>query len=69
RHNHDLRQTFTVATMLDWYRDGANAQARLPLLSTWLGHVDPKSTHWYYSDSRVIPIPAPLRVWWACDLG
>jgi integrase/recombinase XerD len=22
-------------------------QARLPLLSTWLGHVDPKSTYWY----------------------
>jgi hypothetical protein len=33
--------------MLDWYRDGANVQARLPLLSTWLGHVDPKSTYWY----------------------
>ena len=44
---HDLRHTFTVATMLDWYRDGKNVQARLPLLSTWLGHVDPKSTYWY----------------------
>jgi integrase/recombinase XerD len=44
---HDLRHAFTVATMLDWYRDGANVQARLPLLSTWLGHVDPKSTYWY----------------------
>jgi integrase/recombinase XerD len=44
---HDLRHTFSVATMLDWYRDGGNVQARLPLLSTWLGHVDPKSTYWY----------------------
>ena len=44
---HDLRHTFTVATMLDWYRDGGSVQARLPLLSTWLGHVDPKSTYWY----------------------
>lgn len=44
---HDLRHTFTVATMLEWYRDGGNVQARLPLLSTWLGHVDPKSTYWY----------------------
>jgi integrase/recombinase XerD len=42
---HDLRHAFTVATMLD--RDGGNVQARLPLLSTWLGHVDPKSTYWY----------------------
>ena len=33
--------------MLDWYRDGRDVQARLPLLSTWLGHVDPKSTYWY----------------------
>ena len=44
---HDLRHVFTVATLLDWYRDGQNVQARLPLLSTWLGHVDPKSTYWY----------------------
>jgi integrase len=46
---HDLRHVFTVATMLDFYRDGRNVQARLPLLSTWLGHVDPKSTYWYLS--------------------
>jgi integrase/recombinase XerD len=36
-----------VTTMLDWYRDGHDVQARLPLLSTWLGHVDPASTYWY----------------------
>jgi hypothetical protein len=36
-----------MATLLDWYRDGGDVQARLPLLSTWLGHVDPKSTYWY----------------------
>lgn len=44
---HDLRHSFTVRTLLDWYRDGGDVQARLPLLSTWLGHVDPKSTYWY----------------------
>lgn len=33
--------------MFDWYRDGQEVQARLPLLSTWLGHVDPASTYWY----------------------
>jgi integrase len=44
---HDLRHVFAVATMLDWYRAGDNVQARLPVLSTWLGHVDPKSTYWY----------------------
>ena len=44
---HDLRHTYAVATILGWYRDGHDVQARLPLLSTWLGHVDPASTYWY----------------------
>jgi integrase len=44
---HDLRHSFTVATMIGFYRDGGDVQARLPILSTWLGHVDPKSTYWY----------------------
>jgi integrase/recombinase XerD len=46
---HDLRHAFTVVTLLDWYRDGGDIQARLPVLSTWLGHIDPKSTYWYLS--------------------
>ncbi len=44
---HDLRHGFAVATLLDWYRDGADVQARLPQLSTYLGHVNPASTYWY----------------------
>ncbi len=36
-----------ITSLLDLYRDGGDVQARLPLLSTWLGHVDPKSTYWY----------------------
>lgn len=44
---HDLRHTFAVTTLLDFYHDGDSVQARLPLLSTWLDHVDPKSTYWY----------------------
>ncbi|WP_199178342.1 tyrosine-type recombinase/integrase [Mycobacterium hubeiense] len=44
---HDLRPTFAVTTMIDWYRAGQDVQARLPLLSPWLGHVDPASTYWY----------------------
>ena len=46
---HDLRHTFAVATLLTWYRDGGDVQARLPLLSTYLGHTDPGSTYWYLS--------------------
>ena len=44
---HDLRHSFVVRTMLAWYRDGVDVQARLPVLSTYLGHVDPKATYWY----------------------
>ena len=35
---HDLRHTFAVHRLLAWYRQGANLSAKLPLLSTYLGH-------------------------------
>jgi len=35
---HDLRHTFAVHRLLAWYREGANLAAKLPLLSTYLGH-------------------------------
>ena len=44
---HDLRHSFAVATLLDWYRDGGDVHARLPLLSTYLGHTSPAHTYWY----------------------
>jgi len=44
---HDLRHAFAVRTLLEWYRDGVDVQARLPLLSTYMGHVNPASTFWY----------------------
>ena len=56
---HDLRHTFAVNTLLDAYRRGEDPNVTLPILSTWLGHADPGDTYWYYSDSRVIPMPAP----------
>jgi integrase/recombinase XerD len=33
--------------LLRWYRDGVDVPARMPLLSTYLGHVDPGATYWY----------------------
>lgn len=44
---HDLRHTFAVRTLLEWHRAGVDVDAQLPLLSTFLGHVDPVSTYWY----------------------
>lgn len=38
---HDLRHTFAVRCVIGWYRQGLDVKGRMPLLSTWLGHVDP----------------------------
>jgi len=46
---HDLRHTFAVRTLLGWYQAGDDVEARLPILSTYLGHRDPRSTYWYLS--------------------
>lgn len=48
---HDIRHTFAVRTLIDWYLADENIDARLPLLSTFLGHVDPVSTYWYLQAS------------------
>jgi integrase/recombinase XerD len=44
---HDLRHSFAVNTLIRWYRQGLDVEQRLPLLSTYLGHIAPKSTYWY----------------------
>jgi hypothetical protein len=36
-----------VGTLLRWYRDGADPRSRLLQLSTFLGHVNPRSTAVY----------------------
>jgi integrase len=46
---HDLRHSFAVRSLLDAYASGQDGQARLALLSTYLGHVDPAATYWYLS--------------------
>jgi len=43
-HVHDLRHTFVAHRMLQWYREGIEAQSRLPHLATYLGHKDIVST-------------------------
>jgi integrase/recombinase XerD len=46
---HDLRHSFAVTTLLGWHRDGGDVASRMPLLSTYMGHVDPAATYWYLS--------------------
>ncbi len=44
---HDLRFTFAIHALSRWYRTGADVQARLPALATYMGHVSVVSTQYY----------------------
>jgi integrase/recombinase XerD len=46
---HDLRHTFAVHRLTSWYRQGADVQKLLPLLSVYLGHVNIQATQKYLS--------------------
>ena len=39
--------TFAVKRLIAWYREGADVQSLLPLLSTYLGHVNLSGTRAY----------------------
>jgi hypothetical protein len=42
-----MRHSFAVHTLIDFYAVGERVDSKLPLLSTYLGHVNPSSTYWY----------------------
>jgi integrase len=44
---HDFRHTFTVNTLLAWYRNGEPVGPKLWSLSTYLGHRHLNDTYWY----------------------
>ncbi|MGO9455384.1 MAG: tyrosine-type recombinase/integrase [Candidatus Binataceae bacterium] len=44
---HDLRHTFAVRTIMDWYRRGLDPDREMLKLSTYLGHTRPELTYWY----------------------
>ena len=46
---HDIRHTMAVHRLVAWYREGADVQRLLPLLSTYLGHLDIAGTQRYLS--------------------
>lgn len=54
---HDFRHGFVVRTVLQWYRDGVDADPRMPVLSTYVGHGHPSDTYWYLSS-----VPELLRL-------
>lgn len=58
---HDLRHTMAVRTLLAWYRAGEDVQAKIPSLSTYLGHREPASTYWYLSAAPELLALAAVR--------
>ena len=44
---HDFRHRLAVRTLVQWYRSGQDVERRLPVLSTYLGHVHVSDTYWY----------------------
>ena len=44
---HDLRHTFAVRTMIDWYRTGKDPAREMIRLTTYLGHSSPSATYLY----------------------
>lgn len=44
---HDFRHTFAVHRLLQWYKEGADVQNKLILLSTFMGHISIYSTQLY----------------------
>ncbi|MGA8554736.1 MAG: tyrosine-type recombinase/integrase [Candidatus Acidiferrales bacterium] len=44
---HDFRHRFAAETLVQWYRSGQDVERRLPVLSTYLGHVHVSDTYWY----------------------
>ncbi len=46
---YDFRHTFACNTILKWNRHGEDVNAKLYVLSTYLGHVRPEDTFWYLS--------------------
>jgi integrase/recombinase XerD len=46
---HHFRHRFATESLLRWYRAGDDIESRLPILSTFLGHVCTSSTYWYLS--------------------
>lgn len=58
---HDLRHTFAVHTILDWFRDGKDIEAEIYKLSTYLGHSEPKQTFWYIEAVPELMQLAPAR--------
>lgn len=44
---HDLRFTFACHRLRAWVREGADVNALMPVLATYMGHADTRCTEYY----------------------
>lgn len=58
---HDLRHSFAVHRLTAWYREGADVQRLLPVLSTYLGHSDLEGTKVYLTMTPELLNQASMR--------
>ena len=59
---HDFRHRVAVQVLTHWYESGEDPARRLPVLSTYLGHVYVAGTYWYLSDSPELMAQAMARL-------
>lgn len=48
---YDFRHTFATRTIKNWLELGVDVNAKLFLLSTYMGHIHPEDTYWYLSST------------------
>jgi integrase/recombinase XerD len=58
---HDFRHRLAVLTLRHWYESGDDPERRLPVLSTYLGHVYVAGTYWYLSAEPALMAQALAR--------
>jgi integrase/recombinase XerD len=59
---HDFRHRFAVQVLTRWYESGEDPARRLPVLSTYLGHVCVAGTYWYLSSWPELMAQAMARL-------
>jgi hypothetical protein len=56
------RHRFATNTLVQWYRSGQDPERRLPLLSSYLGHVHVADTQWCLEGSPELMREAVQRL-------
>jgi integrase/recombinase XerD len=59
---HDFRHRMAVQVLTRWYQADEDPERRLPVLSTYLGHVCPANTYWYLSAWPELMTQAMVRL-------